>query len=109
MPKLSELTKVLRSKNAGPFMLTFDLLFKNQADLEQVIASGVLAKEKLAKRLHCSHNEVTIFVYKPANAIKITIPRPHASGAFEDSDVFGCQQHATFLDLEIPQPGDRPR
>ena len=104
MPRLRELTKVLRSKNAGPFMLTFDLLFRWAEDLDWVMSTNVLEASALARILGCSHNEISIFVYRPANAIKITIPRKIPSGAFDDSDVFGCQQHAGLLDLEIPPP-----
>lgn len=102
MAKLKELTKVLRSKNAGPFMLTFDLLFRSAADLERVIASGVLAVDRMAALLRCPESSVSVLIYRPAHAVKITIPRRHSSGAFEDSDVFGCQQHAGLLDIEIP-------
>ncbi len=104
MPRLRDVTKVLRSKNAGPFMLTFDLMFNTAKDLDWVISTNVLALDELAKRLKCSKDEISLFVYRPANAIKITIPRRHASGAFDDSDVFGCQQHAGLLELELPSP-----
>ncbi len=36
---LSDLATVIRSKNAGPFELTFDVLFANQDDYQQVVAS----------------------------------------------------------------------
>jgi hypothetical protein len=101
MAKLRELTKVLRSKNAGPFMLTFDLMFKKREDFEHVVTSNVLTAERAAEILRCRADQVSVLVYAPANAIKITIPREHPSGAFDDSDVFGCQQHAGLLDLEV--------
>ena len=102
MAKLKELTKVLRSKNAGPFMLTFDLMFHTREDLERVVESKALTPERAAELLRCRAEDVSVLVYPPANAIKITIPRTHSSGAFDDSDVFGCQQHAGLLELEIP-------
>ena len=102
MAKLRELTKVLRSKNAGPFMLTFDLMFRNAEDLERVVSTQVLSPERAAALLRCAVADVSVLVYRPANAIKITIPRTHSSGAFDDSDVFGCQQHAGLLDVEVP-------
>ena len=101
MAKLGQLTKVLRSKNAGPFMLTFDLMFRNREDLDRVVKSNILTAERAATLLKCSTDQVKVLVYPPANAIKITIPRTHSSGAFDDSDVFGCQQHAALLELEV--------
>lgn len=102
MPRLREMTKVLRSKNAGPFMVTFDLMFRNREDMEKVVESDVLAVDRLSTLFKCARDEITVHVYPPANAIKITIPRRHSSGSFDDSDVFGCQQHAGLLDIEVP-------
>lgn len=102
MPRLRDLTKVLRSKNAGPFMVTFDLMFRNREVMGRVVKADVLAVDRLSKLLKCPENQITVHVYPPANAIKITIPRKHSSGSFDDSDVFGCQQHAGLLDLEVP-------
>ena len=38
----------------------------------------------------------------PAFAFKATIERRIASGAVGDTDVYGAQQHAPLLDVEIP-------
>jgi len=102
MPRLRELTKVLRSKNAGPFQITFDLLFRDAADLDRVVGSGILDLDRIAALTKTAPETIVVYVYPPANAIKITMPRHHPSGAFDDSDVFGCQQHAWLLDLEVP-------
>lgn len=102
MARLRELTKVLRSKNAGPFMVTFDLLFRNREDMDAVVLGNVLSAGVVAGKLGVDASTIEIYVYPPANAIKITVPRPHPSGSFDDSDVFGCQQHAWMLDLEVP-------
>ena len=102
MAKLRELTKVLRSKNAGPFMLTFDLMFRNADDLDRVVSSQILTEKRLGSILRCPPADIKVLVYRAAHAIKITIPRLHSSGSFEDSDVFGCQQHAGLLEIEVP-------
>ena len=102
MPRLRDLTKVLRSKNAGPFVVTFDLLFRNREDMDMVVKANVLTLDRLSKLLKCADHEITVHVYPPANAIKITIPRRHSSGSFDDSDVFGCQQHAGLMELDVP-------
>lgn len=102
MPRLRDMARVLRSKNAGPFMVTFDLMFRNREDMEKVVKADVLAVDRLSGLLKCPDTDITVHVYPPANAIKITIPRRHPSGSFDDSDVFGCQQHAGLLDLEVP-------
>ncbi len=41
---LKNLAKVIRSKNSGPFELTFDVIFADPAVYEHVKASGVLTR-----------------------------------------------------------------
>jgi hypothetical protein len=102
MAKLRDMTKVLRSKNAGPFFVTFDVMFATEVQFRQARDSGVFTPARIGGLIKYPDNEVRIVFYPPAWAIKITVPRRHSSGAFEDTDVFGCQQHAPLLDLEIP-------
>jgi hypothetical protein len=40
--------------------------------------------------------------YAPARAFKATLPRLIPAGAFGDSDVYGAQQHAPLLEVDIP-------
>ena len=99
MKKLIEYTKVLRSKNAGPLYLTLDLIFHDREEMEYVAAN--LKKEHVANAYGISEEAVDIIPYAVVNAIKITIPRHRISGAPEDTDVYGCQQHMPLAGLEI--------
>ena len=45
---------------------------------------------------------VTFTVYPPALAFKGTVPRKVSSGNVGDTDVYGAQQHAPMLDVEVP-------
>ena len=40
--------------------------------------------------------------YPAGNAFNATIPRLVASGDVGDTDVYGAQQHAPLLDVDIP-------
>lgn len=101
--KLSDLATVIRSKNAGPFELTFDVLFANYDDFERVVRSKVLSAEAFADLFGISVSDVIAVVeFEPALAIKVTIKRMRSSGAFGETDVYGAQQHAPLLSLEIP-------
>ena len=42
MPKLYELASMVRSKNAGPFELTVDVVFEDVETFRRVKATGVL-------------------------------------------------------------------
>ncbi len=42
MQTLDQIAKVIRSKNAGPFCLTLDVLFDKPADYQRVLAARVI-------------------------------------------------------------------
>ncbi|MAI48152.1 MAG: DUF4387 domain-containing protein [Hyphomicrobiaceae bacterium TMED74] len=102
MATLAELTNVLRSKNAGALLVTLDLMFEDDATYERVRDSGVLTDTLIADLYSVSQNEVSIIPYDVAKAIKITVPRLVPSGSFGDTDIYGAQQHAPLLNIEIP-------
>ncbi len=103
--KLADLAQVIRSKNAGPFELTFDILFPDRETFEKVRASGVITRELVATLYRIPLDHVLHLVFVPhARAVKVTIVRPVPSGSVGDSDVYGAQQHAPWLDVEIPLP-----
>ena len=102
MAKLWELAKLVRAKNAGPFTLTFDILFADAETYERVKQSGALNPALFARTYGVPEEHVQFFEHDSAMAIKASIPRPVASGDPDDTDVFGGQQHAPQVDLEIP-------
>lgn len=99
MKKLIDYTKILRSKNAGPLYITFDLIFQNLKDLEYVAAR--LTKAQIARAYGINENMIDIIRYDVVNSIKITFPRIHISGSLKDSDIYGCQQHVPLSNIEI--------
>lgn len=102
MAKLWELARLVRSKNAGPFVLTFDVMFDTAESYRRVRDSGVLTPA-LVSRLYGIHpDDVRFFHCDNAVAIKFSIPRPVASGDLNDGDIFGGQQYAPLLDLDVP-------
>lgn len=102
MPQLIELATVIRSKNAGPFELTFDIMFDDPQNYERVKKSGIVSRKTIADLYQIPDNEVLVCrTYDPANAFKVTIRRPIGSGAPGETDVYGCQQHMPLTMLEI--------
>ena len=102
MTKIRDLAVVCRSKNANPFLLTLDVVFPDEETFEKVRATGVLNKQLISRLYRVSEEDVLPVEFPQANAIKATIPRLHGSGAVEDSDVYGAQQHAPLMDVDIP-------
>jgi len=83
MPKLWELAKLVRAKNAGPFTLTFDILFNDAETYEQVKRSGVVNRALFAKLYRVPEERVLFFEHDRALALKASIPLPTVSGDFE--------------------------
>lgn len=101
--KLADLAKTIRSKNAGTDKITFDIIFTDLASYARVKASGALTRETMAALYRVDVGRITDFVnFDPAFAIKFTILRERPSGSAGDGDIFGAQQYAPLLDLEIP-------
>ena len=102
LTKLTEITDVVRSKNSGPYELTFDIMFKNKDLFEQACAAKAINEELICKLYKINPEDIiNIIEFKPANAIKVTIKRPICSGDIGETDVYGAQQHAPLLDVEI--------
>lgn len=100
--RLADLARVIRSKNAGPYQLTFDIVLDDAAAYERVVASDALRRERLAALFRVPLEDVVEVVgFAPALAVKITLNRPVVSGSLRDADVYGAQQHVPLLDLEV--------
>ena len=99
MKKLIDYTKILRSKNAGPLFITFDLIFNSKEDMEYVEAR--LKKADVAKAYGVDEDKIDIISYAMVNSIKITFPRKNISGSLADNDIYGCQQHKPLANIEL--------
>jgi hypothetical protein len=99
--RLGELAALIRSKNAGPFQLTFDIMFEDEGSYRRVLQSGVINHEWVVATYGVPRDAVEIYHYDPAWAVKITIPRPVPSGDPFDTDMYGGQQYGPLVDLEL--------
>lgn len=100
---LRDIAKVIRSKNAGPFEITFDIIFASRSDYEAVKATGVISRELFSRLYNVPTQQILTFVYFDlANAIKVTIPRPRPQGSIGEIDMHAAQQHAPLLDVLVP-------
>lgn len=102
MVKLRDVAGVIRSKNSGPFELTFDIIFNTYEDFERVVAGRSITRELFASLYNTPVEKVgAVIPYPPAKAIKVTLERFRPSGNLGETDVYGAQQHAPLLDLEV--------
>jgi hypothetical protein len=102
MARLADITKLIRSKNAGPFLITFDILFADEVTFRHVVDSGIISPELFARLYQTPVEDVEFSIYPPGFAIKATIPRRIYSGDVGDSDIYGGQMYAPLVGVEIP-------
>lgn len=100
---LRAIAGVIRSKNAGPFEITFDVIFRSRADFERVRASGAITPELVSRLYDVPVQLILTFVwFEVANALKVTIPRPRPQGGVGETDIHAAQQHAPLMEIAIP-------
>jgi hypothetical protein len=100
--KLIDAAYVIRSKNSGPYEITFDIIFKEWDVFEKVCKEKVINKELIAGLYGIPVEKViNIVEFKPAKAIKATIERPICSGELGETDVYGAQQHTPLFNIEF--------
>ncbi|MCL2415609.1 MAG: DUF4387 domain-containing protein [Defluviitaleaceae bacterium] len=100
--KLIDVADVIRSKNSGPFELTFDIMFKDTDFFQKFVAAKIITPEIFAELYGISTESIlSILDFPPAKAVKITIIRPIASGNLGEKDVYGAQQHRPLLSFEF--------
>ena len=104
MPKtLAQLAKTVRSKNAGVDKITFDIIFHDRATYEHVKRAKVLTRETVTTLYNVPDSRISDFVeFDPGCAIKFTLYRTMPSGSAGDPDIFGAQQYAPLLGIEVP-------
>ncbi|KAI8878253.1 hypothetical protein K501DRAFT_258892 [Backusella circina FSU 941] len=99
---LYQLARVIRSKNAGPFELTFDVIFNDMDALNKARDSGALTADNLAPLYNISVEKVvSCMFFEQAKAFKFTIPRWAPNGGFGETDVHASQQHVPLMFIEI--------
>src|SRR6478752_3751416 len=104
MTRLADLAKTIRSKNAGVDLITFDVIFTERSTYERVKRARVLTRESICRLYRLAPERIADFVeFDPGNAIKFTIYRLRPSGSPGDPDIFGAQQYAPLLDIEVPE------
>ena len=99
--QLQDLAQVVRSKNAGPRRITLDVIFRSDADYQRATQSEALTAKRIAPLYGVAVDAVTVINYRLGRAIKIVVARQIMSGDPGDRDVYGAQQHAPLLRLEI--------
>ena len=103
MTTLSDMCSLIRSKNAGPFLLTFDLMFSSAEFYQRAKRTRAVTKQHLVELYGAGEAEVTLVYHDAALAIKASIPRPLVQCAKGDGDCYGGQQYVPLLSIEVAE------
>jgi hypothetical protein len=98
---LRELAQVVRSKNAGPTLLTLDLFLRDAVAYERAAASAALEAAAVAALYGVPAGQVQRHLLPQLRAIKFSLPRALCAGTPGDGDLYGAQQHAPLLELML--------
>ena len=103
MVRLAQVATTIRSKNAGPDCISFDIIFQDPGVYERVKASGALTPQRICRLYGIDPERLVFFgAFDPARAFKFAIRRARPSGSPGETDVMGSQMYAPLLDLELP-------
>ena len=96
---LTNTFRLIRSKDAGPFMLTIDLFCHDAVAYRRVIDSGVVTPATFAGLYGVEPASVEIHRVDTINALKVSFPRRVPSGELADNDITGGQEYGPLVTL----------
>ncbi len=89
MAELRDITSKIRSKNAGPFILTIDLFCDDRAGYRTLCAA--LSTARIAALYRCPQADIKRFELPALKVLKFSMPRPNVQGSLEDRDMHASQ------------------
>ncbi|MDB6443736.1 DUF4387 domain-containing protein [Pseudomonas sp. 21TX0197] len=99
MVKLRDVCRHVRSKQAGPFWITFDIFFNGRENFERYSRSDALSPEQFA-RLYSTDPERVKYIPVPnLEMVKISFPRATPQGGMVERDMHAGQQYVRLLDV----------
>jgi hypothetical protein len=98
---VGDLAEAIRSKNAGPFWLTIDILCDEDEAFRRLAHSQVTDPDAIAEIYSVPADQVRIWVISSLRAIKISFPRPVPQGSVGDRDMHAGQQYVPLLALVV--------
>ena len=101
MATVGDVCHYVRSKNAGPFWVTFDLFFHGRDEFDRYAQSPAIGPETFERLFGTDPAQVKSFPVENLNMVKISCVRPTPSGSREERDLHSGQMFARLLDIEL--------
>lgn len=101
MATVGEVCQYVRSKNAGPFWVTFDLFFHGREEFDRYANSPAIGAETFGRLFGVDPAQVKHFPIANLEVLKISCVRPTPSGSRVERDLHSGQMFARLLDIEL--------
>lgn len=102
MVNVRDIAEVIRTKNAGPYIMTADIIIRDYDTYQKVKEAQAITRERIAQLYGISVEDVLgVLYFDEGRTIKTNIRRMVTSGDIGDTDVSAMQQHAPLLSLEF--------
>ena len=89
MHSLGSIVETVRSKNAGPFIITIDIFCEREDVYRKIEAS--LNKKFLSKYLNVKEGSIKIYLIDNLKVLKVSVDRLFIQGSRFDRDIHGAQ------------------
>ncbi|WP_428390919.1 DUF4387 family protein [Lichenicoccus sp.] len=101
MPRLTDICRHVRSKNAGPFWVTIDLFFDGSEAFGRYKDNDAISADAIAAIYGVDARLVRRFVVETLHVVKITMPRPAPQGGPHERDMHSGQSYVRLLELAL--------
>jgi hypothetical protein len=101
MPKVSDVCRHVRSKNAGPFWVTVDLFFRDEELFRRYRDAPALGPELFERLYGTDPGLVKRLPVDTLRVIKFSFPRAKPQGWMGERDMHAGQHYARLLDVDI--------
>lgn len=101
MVTVKEVCRHIRSKNAGPYWVTFDLFFDGPENFRKYSNSAALGPALFQRLFGADPKLVKRFAVPKLEMVKISYARTTAQGGVVERDMHCGQQFVRLLDIEL--------
>ena len=101
MPKVRDVCRHVRSKQAGPFWITMDLFFDGPESFSKYAESPALSGDLFARLYGTDAELVKRFPVPELGVLKVSFPRSSPQGGVVERDMHAGQQYVRLLDVEL--------
>ena len=101
MPRLHDVCRHVRSKNAGPYWVTVDLFFQDQDTYRCHKDDPAICPQTFARLFAADEAFVKVVHVDSLAVVKVSYPRPKPQGWRGERDMHGGQQYVSLLDVEL--------